>query len=348
MTRPKAQTPRPSLNRRTLILGSVAAGVLAQPVLARQITATKIPAGGAAGGSAAMPAAPSVTPLAANPAVDAAVAQVSQDRILGSVEALSSFPTRLTEDANFFRVEDWVSDAFIRNGAPPAAIQRQGFVLPNGLSRNNVVVGNSADPRGVIVVGAHFDTYVEPPQTRAPGANDNASGVAVMLEAYRLLSQLPRDKEIVFAAFGGEEQDLLGSTAFVENAQRAGWRIDLMVNLDMLGLAPRNPRDPIVIEYDQGNAVASNNAAAREYGLLAAQLAAVHSTLSTVHTDIWDTDYMPFEAAGYPSIGFYDNGADAPEYHTSNDTMATMDFDRLEQVARIVVATLATTAGVRA
>ncbi len=117
-----------------------------------------------------------------------------------------------------------------------------------------------------------------------------------------------------------------------------------MINLDMLAFHPASSQAPIIIEYDQGNAVAANDAAARRYAMMSAQMAAAHTSLSSTHTNIWDSDYMPFEADGFPCMGFYDGGADAPEYHTSADTVALMDFPRLEQVTRLLVATVATAA----
>ncbi|MCL4674965.1 MAG: M20/M25/M40 family metallo-hydrolase [Pararhodobacter sp.] len=328
-----------ALDRRALILGSVAAGVLADPGLARHI---------APGGPGKPPAtAPGDAAPRANPAVGALVAQVSQARLRGHVRDLSGFPTRWTQGPDFHRVESWVAEAFVRGGAAPGAVSRQAYAIPSGLARHNILVGNPRDPRGVILVGAHMDSTSERTAMSAPGANDNATGVAVVLEAHHLLSRRRLDREIVFVAFSGEEQDLLGSRACAALARRQGWPIELMLNLDMLGHHPADPRAPIVIEYDQGNAVAANDARARAFALLAARLAAQHATLAVTHTDIWDSDYMPFEAAGFPCIGLYDNGAESAQYHTTSDTADRVDFPRLEQAARIVVATLATVAGLR-
>lgn len=332
---------RLAVNRRSLILGGLAAGLLTTPVGAGDL-ASKLPV--------TPPAAPPL--LAADPAIAALVSQVSQERLRSHVETLSAFPTRWTESPDFERVAAWVADAFgdpaRGGGAAPGTVARQGYTLPSGLGRDNIVVGNPRDPRGVILLGAHMDSISERPSASAPGANDNATGIAVLIEVHRLLSGLSRDKEVVLVAFSGEEQDLLGSTACAAIARAEAWPIEVMINLDMLGYRPSDPGAPIVIEYDQGNALAENDAPARRFGLLAAQLAASHATLAVTHTDIWDSDYMPFEAAGFACIGLYDNGADSAEYHTSADTADRVDYARLEQVARIVVATVATLAQVRA
>ena len=72
------------------------------------------------------------------------------------------------------------------------------------------------------------------------------------------------------------------------------------------------------MEYDQGNRHPGNDAAARAYGLLMAQAAADYTTLEVEHTDIWNSDYMPFEAKGYACIGAYEGGEN-PYYHKSTD-----------------------------
>lgn len=271
------------------------------------------------------------------------VAQVDRNRLEATVTTLAAFPTRWTPAPAFPQVEDWMHEAFARVGAE--RIARQAYPHSAAGTRHNVLCGDPLDPRGVLLLGAHLDSISETPATRAPGANDNASGIAAMLEACRILSRQPLRKGLVFVAFSGEEQDLQGSTACATIARRQGWPIDLMLNLDMLGHPTATPSGPLIIEYDQGNAVAGNEAPAAHHGRQAARLAATFTDLATEHTDIWDSDYMPFEARGYPCIGFYDGGVEAPEYHSTADLPEAVDFDRLVQVTRLVVATLAKAAG---
>lgn len=268
------------------------------------------------------------------------VDQVNAHALRDHVINLSAFPTRWTNHANFGAVEQWVVDAF----GPQAT--RQPYAMLSGKTRHNIIVGDATDPREMIVVGAHFDSTSEVPSADAPGANDNATGIAAVLEAHRILSPLTLDKQIVFMAFSGEEQGLMGSRAAAEVAARDGWPIRLMLNLDMLGFRPPQPGAPMIIEYDQGNAVPSNDVAARAFGQGAARLASAHTTLNTAHSDIWASDYMPFEARGFPCIGLYDGGAEDASYHSSLDTADRVSFNRLEQATRLTVAILAQAAGV--
>lgn len=277
----------------------------------------------------------------ADPRVAGLVAAVSRARIQADIEALTAFPTRWSEAPEFGAVEDWVAQAMLRAGG---AVTRQGYTLPSGTPRNNILSGNPMAGRRVIVIGAHVDTMSERPAELAPGANDNASGVAALLEAQRVLSGHVFEREIVYAVFSGEEQGLAGSNAAARSATRAGWPVELMINLDMVGSRVPAPTVPLFIEYDQGNATTANDRAARAYAELAADMAAEHTGLSTAFTNIWDSDYMPFEAQGYATMGFYDGGADRPEFHTMRDLPGLLDLSRLAEVTRLLVSTAATAA----
>lgn len=277
--------------------------------------------------------------------IRALVDRVSRPRLERMVTGLATFPTRWTPGPDFPEVERFVTEAFEANGAARDQIQLQPYAHAAGMTRHNILVGNPLDPRGVLLVGAHMDSTSEAEETRAPGANDNASGVSAVIEAHRILSQVPLRKGLVFVAFSGEEQGMLGSNACAAAARAAGWKIDMMLNLDMLGLHPNRPDAPMYVEYDQGNAVVENNAPAEALARIAAGMAAEHTTLRIEHTDIWDSDYMGFEAQGYPCIGFYDGGVDYPTYHSTTDVPEAVDFGRLEQATRLVVATLAMVGG---
>ena len=290
-------------------------------------------------GAAAMLARPA---RAQDDPITGLVDQVSGAELTNHVLGLTSFPTRFTEHPDFPAVEAWVSGMMAAHGT----VMRQPFVMPSGKERANLILGDVHDPRGVVLIGAHYDSASEDPMHNAPGANDNATGVAAMLEAYRVLSAAGLRKGVVAVAFAGEEQGFFGSAACAERAVAEDWPIEMMVNLDMLGWHPPDPNAPMIVEYDMGNAVADNDAAAAAFARMMAEVAARYTTLSTSHTDIWASDYMPFEAAGFPAMGLYDGGVESPRYGTSRDIPEVIDYDRLEQATRMVVAGVARYAGV--
>lgn len=278
--------------------------------------------------------------------VAALVAQVSPERLATTVLALTSFPTRYTLHPDFPQVEARVAEVFRGIGVAPGGLAMHPFMMPEGMVRHNVLAGNPADPRGIIVIGAHFDSLSEVPMQRAPGANDNATGVAAMIETHRILADAGLPCGIVSAGFAGEEQGYRGSAALAAQARAKGWRVRLMVNLDMLGHSHPGPDAPFWIEADEGNARPENDAAAQAAGEIAARMAAAHTGLTIARSDIWGSDYMPFEAAGFPAIGFYDGAAvdGAPGYHSTGDTVDRVDFARLAEATRLTVATVATVA----
>ncbi|NKX43446.1 M28 family metallopeptidase [Roseicyclus persicicus] len=271
------------------------------------------------------------------------VAQVSTDRLRATVEALAAFPTRYTPHPDFPAVEHWVATAFRDIGVGPRALAYHPFELEPGLIRHNILAGDPADPRGVILLGAHMDSLSEDPMRLAPGANDNATGVAAMIEAHRILAAADLPIGIASAAFAAEEQDYAGAAALAGLFRAKGWPLGLMVNLDMLGRTGPEPGAPFWIEADEGNLRAENDAAAQAAGEIAALMAARHTDFTIARSDIWNSDYMPFEAEGYPAIGFYDGGAveGDPAYHTTGDTVDGVDFTRLTQATRLTVATVA-------
>lgn len=301
-----------------------------------------------AGGAAALIAAPSLARSPGGPAPGALVSQVSQAHLRADVAALAGFATRWSPGAGFPAVEDWMAGAFARAGAPDKDIHRLPYDLQPNLRRHNILCGNPRAARGIVLVGAHVDSISEDPARLAPGANDNATGVAAMLEIRRILGPLDLPHELVCVAFSGEEQEQAGSTALAGQAAREGWRIRLMINLDMLGHHPTHAQTRLVVEYDQGNARPDNDAEARRWGLRAVELAAEHTRIAVETGDIWGSDYMAFEAEGYPCVGLYDNGVDAAQYHSTSDVPESVDFDRLEQATRLAVALTAEAAGLRA
>lgn len=100
------------------------------------------------------------------------------------------------------------------------------------------VLKGKVDPSRYVIMSGDIDSRVSDPMNStsdSPGANDNASGVAGVLEAARVLSKYEFSGSIVFAALAGEEQGLFGGKIMAEQAQKDGWRIKAVLNNDMIG-----------------------------------------------------------------------------------------------------------------
>lgn len=275
----------------------------------------------------------------ADAAVTALVAQVSPARLGDRIRALSGFGTRWTYSSNVGQVPGWVRGRFLEMGYPESDVRFQRFGVPGAGQQQNVLCGAPADHPGLVLVCAHYDSLSETPSISAPGSDDNASGLAVLLEVAELLRTPPLRRGLLFAAFGGEEQGLFGSTACADVAAAEQWRIDVVINLDMVAFQDPARPNLVRVEYDQGNHHPGNDPAAKAFGLLMAQAAADYTNLAIEHTDIWNSDYMPFEAKGYAAIGVYEGGEN-PHYHKTTDTAETVNLHHLAEVSKMVLATV--------
>jgi len=174
----------------------------------------------------------------------------------------------------------------------------------------------AARPEEIVVVGAHYDSV-----PGSPGANDNASGVAVVLEAARVLAATPTPRTIQFVLFAAEELGLFGSVAFADERRRG---VVAMINIDMVGwgstlMAGNSPgRDETMV-----NAAVE---VARTLGILVNRFRHAGS------------DHASFERVGIPAV-FLHRGID-PHYHRPTDLPSIVDPRNLEEATRLVVGML--------
>jgi hypothetical protein len=181
--------------------------------------------------------------------------EVSPQRIESSIRTLVSFGTRNTlSDQNDTKrgigaARNWIFDEFQRIGAECGGcliVEKQTFLqpkaarVPEPVNLTNVVatLKGTSDPGRVYVISGHYDSMCSSPtdaKCDAPGANDDASGASVSLELARVMSKHKFDATIIFMTVAGEEQGLLGSTYFVEQAKADGMNIEGMLNNDIVG-----------------------------------------------------------------------------------------------------------------
>ena len=171
------------------------------------------------------------------PAVDPDIAllveEVSKQNLTGYVQTLESFGTRNTfsdterEDFGIGAARRWIFNEFLRVGGGRLEVQYQDYSFNfQGLAttQRNIIAtlpGTGNHP-GVLVLMANYDTrgaggWLDG-ESLSPGADDNGSGVAALLEIARLMSSRTWNQTIIFAAFTAEEQGTFGSRHFVQNA----------------------------------------------------------------------------------------------------------------------------------
>ncbi|MEA1978964.1 MAG: M20/M25/M40 family metallo-hydrolase, partial [Chloroflexota bacterium] len=203
----------------------------------------------------------------------------------------------------------------------------QGGCMAQGCEGRNVLgVILGRDPsvaHEVVIISAHYDHMGQAPDgTVWPGANDDASGVAALLEIARTwheLGYVPR-RTVLFAAWDGEELGLLGSREYTQHPSYPLDNTLAVIQLDMIGGGGD------VLQVDgHGGVEAQIIAAAEVMGLDAAV------------TEVGRSDHIPFLQAGVPAsmIGWLDTEDQYRDYHRPIDTPERIDLDRLEQSLKV-------------
>ena len=212
-----------------------------------------------------------------------------------------------------------------------------------------------------LLIGAHYDTV-----SGSPGADDNASGLVVLLEVASRLRSQPLARPIWLVAFCLEEQDRLGSQAFVSRLKAERHELAGAIILECVGFARSEagtqqspPGVPIAVPT-QGDFLAivgneTSRSLVRQLEQEAQQHAAKLKTLSLVvpgrgeampHTR--RSDHASFWDAGYPAVVLTDTANFRnPHYHRETDTVDTLNLEFLSNVAATVTATAMQIAGVR-
>jgi Zn-dependent M28 family amino/carboxypeptidase len=268
------------------------------------------------------------------------VADVSKERLAETVTALCSIPTRYSPTSGGRLAGTSIYNYFSRLGL---AVEYDQFkydsprVAGAAAGRNVVAtLTGTGVPERIVVVGAHYDSFSTSEFRLAPGADDNASGVAAVLEIARVLSRHPGGLTIRFIAFDAEEQGLFGSEHAAARARARRESIVAMLNLDMVGVSDGGRRALALVPDRDGEWVADRFMdAAKRYGI-------VINLVKRVYAKWARSDQASFWAAGFPALGISENEPDdTRQYHHVGDTPETLDLDFLTAVTRATLAAVA-------
>ncbi|WP_426478308.1 M20/M25/M40 family metallo-hydrolase [Chryseobacterium sp. CBSDS_008] len=185
------------------------------------------------------------------------VSQVNKDSLKSYIGKLVSFGTRhtlsTTDDPKqgIGAARNWVIKKFTdyskNSGGRMVVYLQQEDLQPDGkrvdtpVNLGNAVAflkGADPDDKRIFLIGGHLDSRVTDVMNRtspAPGANDDGSGVSAVIESARILSSSSFPASIIFVAFSGEEQSLLGSRQLAEKIKRENLQLDAVLNNDMIG-----------------------------------------------------------------------------------------------------------------
>lgn len=250
--------------------------------------------------------------------------QVSQSNIntyLQEFEAIGVKRTGTTQNTNAF---NWLKNKYLSLGYTTADFFEHSWTS-SGLSSKNLIVTKTGTvyPNKFVIICGHFDSI------NGPGTNDNGSGTSIILEAVRILKNVPTEYSIRFIHFSGEEQGLLGSSRYVSqvvNGTIPKMDIKLVINLDQVGGLASKANTKLYHDKDQSSPT-SNNAAAATAVQELANCTLLYSPLSVEYDNAENTDYVPFQQNGEIITGYfeYEGGYNNPYVHTANDLYANMD-----------------------
>jgi acetylornithine deacetylase/succinyl-diaminopimelate desuccinylase-like protein len=197
------------------------------------------------------------TPVARNRTISSIVREIDARNIEASIRKLVSFGTRntLSEQNDPKRgigaARDWLYAEFLKTAEAAKGrmtVEKQSYEQPKAqripqptIITNVVATLKGSQPEStdrIYVVSGHYDSMCNSPtdaKCDAPGANDDASGTAAVLEMARVMAKYEFEATIVFMAVAGEEQSLLGSTHYAEQAKQKNWNVDAMFTNDIIG-----------------------------------------------------------------------------------------------------------------
>jgi leucyl aminopeptidase len=275
------------------------------------------------------------------------IGYISPDSIQSYMQALEDFGTRFTLADNRREVAVWIKNKLISFGFEymfnGVEVRLDSFELemewPWGSGNIDTTWQYNVEltlfghtyPERVYVLGAHHDAINwDNPIVNAPGADDNASGVAAVLEIARVLAKyhyIP-ESTIRFVTFSAEELGLIGAYHYAKNAHESETNIVMMLNSDMISNCP--------VEEDEWTVQLHTYPNSQYVTDLAKEIATRFTELDFVETDRYSnaTDSYPFYEFGYPAIFFHEN-IFSPNYHSAQDLVANTNKNYAAEIIRI-------------
>jgi Zn-dependent M28 family amino/carboxypeptidase len=289
------------------------------------------------------------TSVEQNAFVSGLVAQVSAENLMDTVNALAAIHSRHVNNPGTQQAADLIEERFRALGGRLNVAQDSFELTFDGVrtTQHNVIarLPGSNPFGGIILIGAHYDSRtvnIADAVSRAPGANDNATGVAALIEIARLLANETPQSTIDFVAFAAEEVEVKGSAYYLQSVQSRGEFVRGVIIVDIVGNA--------------GGASASGSIrifSASPDTSVSRQLAKWVSLVGQTYTpgfrvDVQNSfdrpgrfsDHLRFTEAGIPSVRLIESVEDLSRQHTANDFPQLIDPDYLREAAQLALAAL--------
>ena len=267
--------------------------------------------------------------------------RVNMDSLEATVQHLQDYTGRIWDSDSAFAASDWIAERMVALGLE---VEQQPFnanywgMEPKPAAPNVIgIQRGTLYPDTYVVCGSHFDSFNHYDDGGSPGADDNATGVATVLESARILTQYDFEYSIVYCAFGCEEIGLYGSAAYASRCQEQGMDIIGYFNNDMNGYLHG---DQIHIDCIYPDAVEPIGT----YYMNVGEVYYPGLPIRHVNFTQGDSDHTSFNNHGYMGIyPFEDYQNYSPYIHTSNDLIGTSvtSFEMSQQFCQMNIACLA-------
>ena len=341
---------------------------------------------------AAAPAASAQAPVQEQALLHQLAGEIQPERMRADIQALVGFGTRhtMSETRSNTRgigaARRWAQAQFeaisrdcggcLTVVTPSDTVTGPRVPTPTEVVNIVAIQRGTGDPNRVIIISGHIDSRVTDVMnftSDAPGANDDASGVAAVLEAARVLSKHKFDATLVFAALSGEEQGLLGGKILADYAQAQGWRVEANLNNDIVGNSEGQSgvRDTTRVRvfsegtktveteaqeerrrYNGGEVDSSSRNLARFIDGMADRYLANFDVEMIYRTDRYGRggDQVEMLRHGFPAVRISEGAENYDRQHQDlrtddgveyGDTIEGVDFDYLGQVARLNIVSMA-------
>jgi len=275
------------------------------------------------------------------------IKEINPDSIKANIQKLQDFGSRYSIKENRHTIAEWLKQKFLSFGNVEVEIDSFLCKIKNNntlfeawkdtvLIQKNVIATIKGDtyPDNVIIIGGHYDSYNQTDSylyNNSPGADDNGSGTAGVLEIARAISKsgYKPQSTIKFVLFGAEElmnSSYSGGKHFAESAKEKGTQISLMINLDMIA----NSKYPA-----SDSTVKINYYSTCKYLLeYAKENTKKHSSLTGLTgAENQSSDSHPFWMNGFPAI-YFEETVRSPYYHHFNDKVENLNTVYCAEVAK--------------
>lgn len=249
-----------------------------------------------------------------------------EERILYHVKRLESLGSRYHSDQGNRDARDYI-EACLRDYRLP--IERS-FSRFQNLAYASTWTLKPGKGEKVFFLAAHFDSISQDKEGKilpqAPGADDNASGVAVLLEVAHALHKLDLPQSLGFVFFNVEEIGQFGSKQFAKEWKEQGKRLDGLINIDTIGTWP--------VSLKQGGKV---NTVTNEASRPLLDLVERHSGLPMKPAGTpWEDDHASFWAEGFQAIELTEEGC-TPAMHSPQDTSEKLDLESIAATTEALI-----------